>query len=89
MSCTNNRGSGEWSSAGKYTQNHSCMLPVKHSYHACVVPVTCSSGMQQIYDQIRERLEEKQVQAEMKEQEKQQIRGNREKMDLEDLKVQP
>ncbi|XP_070762163.1 cilia- and flagella-associated protein 45 [Enoplosus armatus] len=45
------------------------------------------SGMQQIYGQIRQRLEEKQMQEEMKEQEKQQIRDNHEKMNLEDLKA--
>lgn len=45
------------------------------------------SGMQQIYDQIQQRLEEKQLQEEMKEQERQQIRENQEIMNLEDLKV--
>lgn len=43
--------------------------------------------MQQIYDQIQQRLEEKQLQEEMKEQERQQIRENQERMNLEDLKV--
>ncbi|XP_026225306.1 cilia- and flagella-associated protein 45 isoform X3 [Anabas testudineus] len=45
------------------------------------------SGMQQIYDQIQQRLEEKQLQEEMKEQERQQIRENQERMNLEDLKA--
>ncbi|XP_022602067.1 cilia- and flagella-associated protein 45 [Seriola dumerili] len=45
------------------------------------------SGMQQIYDQIKKRLEEKQLQDEMKELERQQIRENQEKMTLEDLKT--
>lgn len=47
-----------------------------------------SSGMQQIYNQIQQRLEDKQLQDEMKEQERQQIRENQEIMNLEDLKVQ-
>lgn len=44
--------------------------------------------MQQIYNQIQQRLEEKQVQDEIKEQERYQIREKQEKMNLEDLKVQ-
>ncbi|KAM9363763.1 cilia- and flagella-associated protein 45-like [Symphorus nematophorus] len=45
------------------------------------------SGMQQIYDQIQKRLEEQQIQEEMKECEKQQIREKQEKMNLEDLQA--
>ncbi|XP_071327968.1 cilia- and flagella-associated protein 45 [Trachinotus anak] len=45
------------------------------------------SGMQQIYDQIKQRMEEKQLQDELKELERQQIRENQEKMNLEDLKA--
>lgn len=43
--------------------------------------------MQQINDQIQQRLEEKQLQEEMKEQERQQTRKNQERMNLEDLQV--
>lgn len=43
--------------------------------------------MQQICDQIQQRLEEKQLQDELKEQERQQIREKQERMNLEDLKV--
>ena len=52
--------------------------------HACVFH---SSGMQQIYDQIQQRLEEKHLHEEMKELEKQQVRENQERMNLEDLQV--
>ncbi|KAI3354425.1 hypothetical protein L3Q82_018952, partial [Scortum barcoo] len=45
------------------------------------------NGMQQIYDQIRVREEERQVQAEIKELERNQMQKNQEKMDLEDLKA--
>ena len=45
-------------------------------------------GMQQIYDQIKQHLEEKQVEDEIKEQEGQQIREKQERMNLEDLEVQ-
>lgn len=44
--------------------------------------------MQKIYNQIQQRLEEKQLQDEMKEHERHQIRETQEKMNLEDLKVQ-
>lgn len=49
--------------------------------------VLYSSGMQQICDQIKQRLEEKQLEDEMKELEKQQTREKQEKMNMEDLKV--
>ncbi|KAM7399561.1 hypothetical protein PAMP_018826 [Pampus punctatissimus] len=45
------------------------------------------SGMQQIYNQIQQRLEEKQFQDEIKEQERHQIREKQEKMNLDDLKA--
>lgn len=45
------------------------------------------SKMQEIRDQIQKHLDDEIIQNEMKEQEKQQIRENQEKMDLEDLKV--
>ncbi|XP_035536475.1 cilia- and flagella-associated protein 45 [Morone saxatilis] len=45
------------------------------------------SGMQLIYDQIQRRLENERLQDEMKEYERQQIRENQEKMNLEDLKA--
>ncbi|KAM6987457.1 cilia- and flagella-associated protein 45 [Tautogolabrus adspersus] len=45
------------------------------------------NGMQQIYNQILQRHEDKQLLKEMKEQEKQQMRENQEKMNLEDLKA--
>ncbi|XP_059187510.1 cilia- and flagella-associated protein 45 [Centropristis striata] len=45
------------------------------------------SGMQRIYDQIRLRMEEKQLEDNMKEQKRQQIRENLEKMNLEDLQA--
>ncbi|XP_039986506.1 cilia- and flagella-associated protein 45 isoform X2 [Xiphias gladius] len=45
------------------------------------------SGMQQIYDQIQQRLEEKQLQDETKELERQQIRENQERLNLGDLKA--
>ncbi|XP_020500252.1 cilia- and flagella-associated protein 45 isoform X1 [Labrus bergylta] len=45
------------------------------------------NGMQQIYNQILQRLEDEQLLKEMKEQEKQQMRENQEKMNLEDLKA--
>ena len=44
-------------------------------------------GKEQIHNQIQRRLDEKQIQSEMKELEKQQVRENQERMDLEDLKV--
>ncbi len=44
--------------------------------------------MQQIYNDIQRRLEDKKFQEEMKEYEKQQIREKQEKMNLEDLEVQ-
>ncbi|XP_027136436.1 cilia- and flagella-associated protein 45 isoform X2 [Larimichthys crocea] len=44
------------------------------------------SKMQEIRDQIQKHLDDEIIQNEMKEQEKQQIRENQEKMDLEDLK---
>ncbi|XP_022046067.1 cilia- and flagella-associated protein 45 [Acanthochromis polyacanthus] len=44
-------------------------------------------GMQQIYDQIKQHLEEKQVEDEIKEQEGQQIREKQERMNLEDLEA--
>lgn len=43
--------------------------------------------MQEIHDQIQKRLDEKIMQEEKKEYEKQQIREKQEKMNLEDLKV--
>uniref|UniRef100_A0A672H6K0 Cilia- and flagella-associated protein 45 n=1 Tax=Salarias fasciatus TaxID=181472 RepID=A0A672H6K0_SALFA len=43
-------------------------------------------GMQQIYEQIQQRLLEKQVQDEMKDQESQQFREKQEQMNLEDLR---
>lgn len=45
------------------------------------------SGMQQIYNQIQQRREDRQLQDEMKEQERYQIRENQEKMNLEDLQA--
>ncbi|XP_069390188.1 cilia- and flagella-associated protein 45 [Paralichthys olivaceus] len=45
------------------------------------------SGMQQIYDQIQQRLEEKHLHEEMKELEKQQVRENQERMNLEDFQA--
>ncbi|XP_062275902.1 cilia- and flagella-associated protein 45-like [Scomber scombrus] len=45
------------------------------------------SGMQKIYNQIQQRLEEKQLQDEMKEHEKHKIREKQEKLNLEDLKA--
>ncbi|XP_029967344.1 cilia- and flagella-associated protein 45 [Salarias fasciatus] len=44
-------------------------------------------GMQQIYEQIQQRLLEKQVQDEMKDQESQQFREKQEQMNLEDLRA--
>uniref|UniRef100_A0A3B5ALT4 Cilia- and flagella-associated protein 45 n=1 Tax=Stegastes partitus TaxID=144197 RepID=A0A3B5ALT4_9TELE len=44
-------------------------------------------GMQQIYDQIEQHREEKKVEDEIKEQERQQIREKQEKMNLEDLEA--
>ncbi|XP_072248899.1 cilia- and flagella-associated protein 45 isoform X2 [Leuresthes tenuis] len=44
-------------------------------------------GKQQIHNQIQQHLDEKQIQSEMKELEKQQARENQERMDLEDLKA--
>lgn len=49
--------------------------------------VLYSSGMQHICDQIKQRREEKQLEDEMKELEKQQTREKQEKMNMEDLKV--
>lgn len=51
------------------------------------VDVLCFRGKKQIYDQIQERLEEKQIQDEIKEHEKHQIHENQLKMNLEDLQV--
>ncbi|XP_068172885.1 cilia- and flagella-associated protein 45 isoform X2 [Antennarius striatus] len=45
------------------------------------------SGMQQIYEQIQKRLEDKNMEEEMKEHEKQRIRDTLEKMNLEDLQA--
>lgn len=61
---------------------------VSSSYMCVCVCVSYSSGMQQINEQIRQRLVEKHLQEEMKENEKQQFRENQERMNLEDLKVQ-
>lgn len=43
--------------------------------------------MQQIYDQIKKRLEDKNMQDEMKNQEREQLQERQEMMNLEDLKV--
>lgn len=53
----------------------------------CVFCLVWSSGKQQIYNQIQQRLEDQQVQDELKEKEKHQIRDKQEKMNLEDQKV--
>ncbi|XP_050921310.1 cilia- and flagella-associated protein 45 [Lates calcarifer] len=45
------------------------------------------NGMQQIYDQIRRRQEERQLQEEVRQLEGQQVRENQERMNLEDLKA--
>uniref|UniRef100_A0A3Q3M0J3 Cilia- and flagella-associated protein 45 n=1 Tax=Mastacembelus armatus TaxID=205130 RepID=A0A3Q3M0J3_9TELE len=44
-------------------------------------------GMQEIYNQIQQRMEEKQLENEVKEQEREQIRENQDKINLEDLKA--
>lgn len=49
--------------------------------------VLYSSGMQQIYDQIQKRLEDRNMQDEMKNYEREQIQEKQEKMNLEDFKV--
>lgn len=52
-----------------------------------IIPVLYYSGKQQITNQIQLREDEKRMQEELKEMEKQQLRDKQEKMNLEDLKV--
>lgn len=64
-----------------------CHDPPDGAFLVWLVPVTCSSGMQQIYDQIKKRQEDKNMQDEMKNHEREQLQERQEMMNLEDFKV--
>lgn len=91
MSCANNRGSGEGSSTGQKlkmcSRDKKCHDPPDGTFLVWVVLVTCSSGMQQIYEQIKKRQEDKNMQDEMKNHEREQLQERQEMMNLEDFKV--
>lgn len=63
-------------------------LLFKKGFQLSRVLVLYSSGMQQIYDQIQKRLEDRNMQDEVKKYEREQIQEKQEKMNLEDFKVQ-
>lgn len=102
MSCANNRGSGEGSLKKNITkikilttnlmapscmEDECCILIYFSKRASSLVLVLYSSGMQQIYDQIQKRLEDRNMQDEMKKYEREQIQEKQEKMNLEDFKV--
>lgn len=53
----------------------------------CMLCLLYSSGKQQIYEQIQKRVEDRNIQEEMKTYERQQIQEKQEKINQEDLKV--
>lgn len=81
MRCANRRGSSKGST---YRNNYRPVHMNTDSEHQCVLYFR---GKQQIHDQIQQRVEEKLMQDEIKEIEKQQVYENQERINQEDLKV--